>query len=402
MNFQGGEMSGLGNMPPQFQQMLQMAQQQSRIGQPQQLSQPMIQGYAAGGGIGHMVDTVQSHGRGEDTELAHFTADELNVLDRLKGGRQLNPTTGLPEYGWLGNLLKGLVRAGAAIAGGMIAGPAGAAIGSGLATKVTGGSWSDALKGGAMSGIGSFAAAGLSGNGWDPVGKFGTPTVTGDAPALTFGDAGNITGMTGGPTINSASFLSAAKSGAGIAAGLGSLSTPLEGQASAAAPGPSGPSFAVTPIQRTPIPYQGDLKKYGEGPGHKWFDTINPAPNYVNPVPGGVDYSSFTPNFAKGGSTKRGLSMPSSNALDNIAAMGRGRVSGPGDGMSDHIPAMLSSGEHIVTSREISALGGGDTEAGHKKMYGIRKQILQQAGYKNTNPKKLGKRVTHIKVGIGA
>lgn len=45
-----------------------------------------------------------------------------------------------------------------------------------------------------------------------------------------------------------------------------------------------------------------------------------------------------------------------------------GMVRGPGDGQSDEIPAMLSSGEFVVSSDVVSALGRGDNSSGADKL----------------------------------
>lgn len=389
---------------------------------------------AGGKGLAHMVNYIKlaeggqpqpsglaslaAQGTGPDDQLAHISSEELGLLAHMRGGTEINPNTGLPQFGWLGSLLKGLVRAGASIAGGMIGGPAGAAIGSGLATKLTGGSWNDALKGAAMSGIGSWGAQGLSGAGWSPTGV-GNPNVTGlggitgDSVHQTVANSifqpetelsNAVTGATAAQSLPSfgTQFMNYARSSAGTAGSLGALSTPLESASSAipVAP-PSGPMFSVKPMQRTPRPYTGDLTKYGQGPSHKWYDDINPAPVFGPPgVPGGVDYSGMdtsVPGFADGGNV--GLAAPTNNALMQAVQMGymaakkggaahHGSVRGPGGGQDDLIDAKLSNNEHVVTAREISALGDGDPETGHKRMYSIRSQILKKAGYKNTNPRK--------------
>ena len=63
---------------------------------------------------------------------------------------------------------------------------------------------------------------------------------------------------------------------------------------------------------------------------------------------------------------------------------------GPGDGVSDDIPAMigkkqparLADGEFVVPARIVSELGNGSTEAGARKLYAMMDRI--QAGRKKT------------------
>ncbi len=288
-------------------------------------------GYAQGGQVLPEAKSLAKLGIGGDTELAHFSRDELEMLDSIRGGADINPHTGLPQYGWLGSVLKGLVRAGAAIAGGVIAGPLGAAAGSGLATKLTGGSWSDALKGAALSGVGGELVQGIGGGGWNPTSAWGQGAtaapgaVAAETPGMALpngieaakGLPGAISATPGAitPAGIGTQFLNAARSMPGLAAGMGALSTPLEsGAAAPALSGAGGPSFGVRPMQRKAVPYEGDLKQYGQGPGHKWYDTVNPAPQYTAPIPGLVDYSDMVPGYAAGG-----IAAPTVNALYPVA-----------------------------------------------------------------------------------
>ena len=81
----------------------------------QQMEQP-YGGMMQGGGLPSlsypMAQQVQSQGRGEDTMLVHMTPNEVNSLQGLAmahgGSLTINPITGLPEAGFLGNILKKL------------------------------------------------------------------------------------------------------------------------------------------------------------------------------------------------------------------------------------------------------------------------------------------------------
>jgi hypothetical protein len=67
----------------------------------------------------------------------------------------------------------------------------------------------------------------------------------------------------------------------------------------------------------------------------------------------------------------------SSGELGDTAARSEGAVRGPGDGMSDMIPAtlegeqdvVLSDGEFIVPADVVSGLGNGSSDAGSKALY---------------------------------
>lgn len=52
-----------------------------------------------------------------------------------------------------------------------------------------------------------------------------------------------------------------------------------------------------------------------------------------------------------------------------------GPISGPGGGKDDLIPAMLSDGEHVITADEVSDLGDGSNEEGHKRLYKFRENL---------------------------
>jgi hypothetical protein len=61
---------------------------------------------------------------------------------------------------------------------------------------------------------------------------------------------------------------------------------------------------------------------------------------------------------------------------------------GPGDGVSDSIPAMigkkqparLADGEFVVPARIVSELGNGSTEAGARKLYAMMDRVQKARG----------------------
>lgn len=99
------------------------------------------------------------------------------------------------------------------------------------------------------------------------------------------------------------------------------------------------------------------------------------APGY-RPGQGGITYfepTQYTPRMAGGG----------------IAELDRGRLlDGPGDGVSDSIPAMiggmagggqparLARGEYVIDARTVAALGNGSTDAGAERLDEMRRKIL--------------------------
>jgi hypothetical protein len=119
----------------------------------------------------HAANHLAAHGRGPDTELVHMTKGEINSLQTLAkangGSLTINPHTGLPEAGFLSNILP--VVAGAAamyFTGGtaapLIAGMSNAAvIGGGLGALQY--ARTGSLQKGITAGMGAYGGAGLAG-----------------------------------------------------------------------------------------------------------------------------------------------------------------------------------------------------------------------------------------------
>lgn len=94
-------------------------------------------------------------------------------------------------------------------------------------------------------------------------------------------------------------------------------------------------------------------------------------------------------------------------AAGGITALARGGqpqhprlLSGGGDGLSDDIPAVigndqparLADGEFVVSADVVSALGGGSTKAGAKKLYAMMDRIRKQAHGTKKQVKKVNER----------
>jgi hypothetical protein len=73
-------------------------------------------------------------------------------------------------------------------------------------------------------------------------------------------------------------------------------------------------------------------------------------------------------------------------------------LKGPGDGVSDSIPASignrqparLADGEFVVPARIVSELGNGSTEAGARKLYAMMDRV-QKARRKTTGKKQVAR-----------
>lgn len=325
----------------------------------QQRPQFKAQGGAVrGNGISSAVRMVEGYGRGPDTMLAHISPDEAMLVDYLQGGRRVNPTTGLAEYGLFGKILKGLARAAGGIVGGMLGGPAGAALGAGMATKLTGGSWKDSLLAGGLSGIGAGVGNMAAGRGF-----MGTTGLSGAAansvPLSKLGQVASETvlptGMLGG--------INAATAGigglGGVGAGIGGfMAEPREefGQPGVPQmPPPPDANITYNPNaapSRTYVPYEGDYSTFGErGGGHRFF-----KPN----VPG--------------------LGMAAGGRASAMARAGRVRGPSDGSGMDDRVPAMLTAGEHVLDQEYVKLKGKGSVERGHQAIEREKRKVRRAAG----------------------
>ena len=118
----------------------------------------------------------------------------------------------------------------------------------------------------------------------------------------------------------------------------------------------------------------------------------NPGTEMLYSKAGGL----ATPLFAGGGTTRHGRY--AGGGLGVIEHSGKARldfrtgnaVTGPGDGQSDDIPAMLADGEYVLDAEIVAALGNGSTKAGSMLLDEFRKHIRQhkRGGSLKTIPQK--------------
>jgi hypothetical protein len=144
---------------------------------------------------------------------------------------------------------------------------------------------------------------------------------------------------------------------------------------------------AKTTIAAAALPLlMGDEKKQEEAktdsdPGQQYTYSANPTTPFPTPDPSGREQRYFspvyTPRFADGGISH----------LGDYSDGGR-LLRGPGDGVSDSIPAVigkkqparLADGEFVVPARIVSELGNGSTEAGARKLYAMMDRIQKARG----------------------
>jgi hypothetical protein len=115
----------------------------------------------------------------------------------------------------------------------------------------------------------------------------------------------------------------------------------------------------------------------------------NPGTQMLYSKKGGL----ATPLFAGGGTTRHGRY--AGGGLPIVEHSGKSRidfrtgnaVTGPGDGQSDDIPAMLADGEFVFPADVVAALGNGSTKAGSDKLYDMMHSI--RAYHRSAKPEDL-------------
>ena len=123
-------------------------------------------------------------------------------------------------------------------------------------------------------------------------------------------------------------------------------------------------------------PYDGPLSKFRYDPAQYTSQNINP------PTP-------YRPRYAQGG-------LPDLGGYSDYAGGGR-MLKGPGDGMSDNIPATiagkqparLANEEFVIPADVVSHLGNGSSEAGAKQLYKMMDRVRQA----RTGKKAQGKQI---------
>jgi hypothetical protein len=384
---------------------------------------------------------LASKGRGPDTQLVHMSLGELYSLQELAkahgGSLSINPDTGLPEAGFLSKILP--MVAGAALMATGVGAPMAAMMVGGGTAAMTGD-----LKQGLMAGLGAYGGAGLGsglmGAGSAAAGAAGTGPSAAvlDAamagPGATPGIQAGLSQMGQGLTaLGSEAGRTAFMSGVGgtkglLQSGLAATAPMMMGE-EAQGPGikPTTPTtplqYSANPVGPTPEP---DVPLYGGlgqdfGRQRRYFNHQFTPVNPPAPVMALAPVTSMPNDFNYGGGMAAGgpvEAMSAANVYDmqnarggvsdmgvdmstGMQKMARGGISdlgdysdggrllrGPGDGVSDSIPATianrrparLADGEFVVPARIVSELGNGSTEAGARKLYAMMNRVQAARG----------------------
>jgi hypothetical protein len=394
---------------------------------------------------------LQSKGRGEDSVLVHMTPGEVKSLQAVAmahgGTLGVNPETGLPEAGFLSNIMPMIVGAGLAAATGgtslaLTPGMIGLGVG-GLETLRTGN-----LNKGIMAGLGAYGGAGLGaglmGAGAPEAIQAANPQLTGGEIAREMGQAGFVqpsgvdkltSGVSAlGDSAGRSAFMGNVGGGAGLAKfGLSAAAPMLMGDQQGLTPLPNrgGPNpynyqYSANPVTPTPMPDvpTGDLSgRFGRE--QRYFNPVYTPIQPVTQMAGGGPVEMMSNANAVGANTGYPMADISRGAYatpyqqpisQNVLSGGQdtrvdpytgeerlakgglshlgdysdgGRLlRGPGDGVSDSIPAVigdkqparLADGEFVVPARIVSELGNGSTEAGARKLYAMMDRVQKARG----------------------
>jgi len=354
------------------------------------------------------------------------------------GSLSINPETGLPEAGFLKSILPMIAGAGLSMIPGV--GPLMAAGLVGGGTSIATGS----LEKGLMAGLGAYGGAGI-GQALAGAGATQGLMATDAASKAAMGEAAtakDVLMARGAGPVNPGAFgdIKAGVTGLADAGGRNAFMTQIGGTKglltsglAAAAPmmmagnssQPPGikPTTPTTPLQYnanpigpTPAPDSPGYGNQGQDSGRQrryfnhQFTPINPpAPMPLEPITN-MPINDYGGGMAAGGpveemslsnayamqNARGGVSDMGIDAFTGMQRMAGGGIShlgdysdggrllkGPGDGVSDDIPAMigekqparLADGEFVIPARIVSELGNGSTEAGARKLYAMMDRI---------------------------
>jgi hypothetical protein len=372
---------------------------------------------------------LERHGRNGDDMLVHMSKGEvksLNDIAMAHGGQlTINPQTGLPEAGFLRSLLPMIAGAGLMMVPGMQPIAAAALVGGGTAVAT------GDIKKGLMAGLGAYGGAGigsaLATSGAQaaatpsvslaekaattaiptpaatPITNSLTPTIPDAAQSVVvqpnvpnnYGytppqPTPNI--MTGNMPIPASSpMVGVRTTGNQMFEGIKSLGT--EGGPTrfyenlGNVKGTFGPkttlAAAAAPTLASAMePEKQEETKTDSDPGQQYTYAANPANPFPEPDPYGRERRYFSPAYTARAAAGGMMASGGVSHLGDYSDGGR-LLRGPGDGVSDSIPAVigkkqparLADGEFVIPARIVSELGNGSTEAGARKLYAMMDRI---------------------------
>jgi hypothetical protein len=386
---------------------------------------------------------LAAQGRGPDTMLVHMAPSEVKSLQSIAmahgGSLTINPQTGLPEAGFLSSILPMVAGIGlTALSGGTLS-PLMAGLLTGGVTGVATGS----LKKGLMAGLGAYGGAGLAGGlaqsgiqaGLAPelataqagvqqvtnavplvnnvptlapeaMGQYATDILSKTQPYVNASNAATQAYNTGSfadrlGTIGQGVKSLGSQGGfesfmqnmggtkglmqAGGAAAAPALASMMEPKTSTAPVDTEQYRYAYDPGVQTPPSREGDMGEYTYF--RPSFARLNPTTSMA--AGGGLMDAMPVERMSERNDAQmmmaNGPQMYASGGLSHLGDYSDGGrlLRGPGDGVSDDIPATiankrparLADGEFVVPARIVSELGNGSTEAGARKLYSMMDRV---------------------------
>jgi hypothetical protein len=330
------------------------------------------------------LEELRQQGTGDDTELAIISPKLMNIFDKWNGSKpDLNPYTGLPQYGFLrsiGRILKPIARIAAPVIGGMLGGPAGAALASGITGKLMGDSWGKALGQAALGGAGAYFAPAIGGQfqGMFP----GASSAMGGATRSVLGN--NIGGQLG-------NFFTPAAGGSGVLGGLGGMATKAGmGQAAGQVAGNGGMGGMLSSLMGgggnlLPLGAAGLMAFKGNQQEQKslkehdaWqrgeYERLRARGEEPWRKPKALNRKLRddlrTPEEKAAGKQHQNFE---DTPLDKIEyeLKGGGAIRGIGKGQQDNIPKKIKQNSYIIDASSVSDIGDGSTDGGFKELDGF-------------------------------
>jgi len=402
-----------------------------------------MEAYAEGGDIPAAPQGLAALGRGNDTQLVHMTPREVGAMQNLAmsqgGSLTINPHTGLPEAGFLDSMLPTILGIGA----NFLFPGSGALIGAGIGALQT--ARTGDLGKGIMAGLGAYGGAGI-GEGLASMGgnaalQTGAQNIT-HAPGFSPTDILNkyapsdMSMASSAPVPNAPIFgsqqLGNAAAGAkqlGTTQGWSDLANKVGGKTlMSAAAAPVMDALQPPPVELAPSP-MGQAKKYSYDPKTQQYVLLAGGGAITHMAEGSYvpDSKRVNTNIYDAKKEKERIAklqqiiaalsgLPNSASLNALEApvtqlahggiaslqeyaAGGKLLQGPGDGMSDSIPAVikgarpqraaLAQGEFVVPADVVSHLGNGSTDAGAKRLYAM----MDKVRHARTGNKKQGKQI---------
>ena len=393
---------------------------------------------------------LASLGRHGDDTLVHMGRDEVEGLQALAmaqgGSLSINPYTGMPEAFSLKGAFKKFLPTIVGAAGyAMGLGPTGQMLAGGLAGAAT--SKGNLLKGFAMGALGGYGGGGLAKGFMGAAGTAGAGAGAGAGPnafqaarqaspeTLTKlglpSDAATPSSLYGDPAkLANNPF---AQSFDKIAGNLGGQLPPgAQGMIADQTFGKSGIAALASGASRTPAPKMPEedplYRQYDFNTDTRQFTAREPSDEYIDPYSPAYDaavgaaggtvndiasQNNYLASLSKGGSGDTDIDGFTGEAryayggdtgefteedqyayggpMDFQAPVKRRKprkqyLQGPGDGVSDSIPAVietgkrprparLAAGEFIVPARVVAEIGNGSSDAGSKQLYAMLDRI---------------------------